>query len=194
MPDLTKLCACVLPLAELKASLALLQRGVETFEPRFSARVLRTLTTTRRKLSKEHDGFKVFREALEESYPKGKLRSVWNECRSSREPLMLTIVPPPPSDHATLASLLSLLPTASPSADSMDVDTSAAAADPSPSTSETKPPAKEVTEIVPEQDVYLRLLAGLVLLDGKSLDKVRLLDPLALTVPTLTSSLCFVGH
>lgn len=156
--------------------------------------MLRTLTTTRRKLSKEHDGFKVFREVLEESYPKGELRSVRKECRLSREPLMLTIVPPFPSDHATLASLLSLVPTSSPSADSMDVDTSAAAADPSPSTSETKPPAKGGTEIVPEQDVYLRLLAGLVLLDGKSLDKVRLLDSLALTVPTLTSSLCIAGH
>lgn len=56
---------------ELKASLALLHRGVELFEPRFSARVLRTLTTTRRKLSKEHDGLKVLREVLEETYPKG---------------------------------------------------------------------------------------------------------------------------
>ena len=75
---------------------------------------------------------------------------------------------------STLASLLSVVPTSSPSADSMDVDASAAVADEEEESAEAKPPAKEVTEIVPEQDVYLRLLSGLVLLDTKDLAKVRL--------------------
>lgn len=69
----------------------------------------------------------------------------------------------------------------------MDVDTSAAAVAAAPADeaepAEAKPPAKEVTEIVPELDVYLRLLAGLVLLDAKDLAKVRL--PLVVLVSGL---------
>lgn len=53
----------------------------------------------------------------------------------------------------------------------MDVDASATATDEEPATAAKPPPAKEVTEIVPEQDIYLRLLAGLVLLDAKELAK-----------------------
>lgn len=56
---------------ELKANLALLARAVELFEPRLSARVLRTLTTVRRKLSRQADGLLVLRQVMEESYPKG---------------------------------------------------------------------------------------------------------------------------
>lgn len=54
----------------------------------------------------------------------------------------------------------------------MDVDAAAATVDDNEEPAEAKPPAKEVTEIVPEQNVYLRLLSGLVLLDAKDLTKV----------------------
>ncbi|KIK68530.1 hypothetical protein GYMLUDRAFT_154102 [Collybiopsis luxurians FD-317 M1] len=53
------------PLAEIKASFALIDRAVSTLEPRFTHRVLRTLTTLVKKIDET-----VLRIAIEEAYPK----------------------------------------------------------------------------------------------------------------------------
>lgn len=54
------------PVAEIKSNLALIERGVSTLEPRFTNRVLRTLTGLRKKLT-----VGVLRDAIEQVYAKG---------------------------------------------------------------------------------------------------------------------------
>lgn len=57
------------PVQEIKTNVALIERGVQTLEPRFTQRALRTLTGLRRKLDD-----KVLRDAINETYPKGTSR------------------------------------------------------------------------------------------------------------------------
>ncbi|KAH7922762.1 PCI-domain-containing protein [Leucogyrophana mollusca] len=52
------------PAAEIKSNIALIERAVTDLEPRFTHRVLRTLTALRKRI----DG-KVLRDAIEENYP-----------------------------------------------------------------------------------------------------------------------------
>jgi len=54
------------PLAEIKSNVALIERAVSTLEPRFTQRVLRSLTALRKRLD-----FKVLHDAITEVYPKG---------------------------------------------------------------------------------------------------------------------------
>lgn len=54
------------PFAELKANIALIERAVTTLEPRFTHRVLRSLTAQRRKVDD-----KVLRNVIEDVYSKG---------------------------------------------------------------------------------------------------------------------------
>lgn len=54
------------PAAEIKANVALIERAVSTLEPRFTYRVLRTLTALRKKLDDA-----VLREAISEIYTNG---------------------------------------------------------------------------------------------------------------------------
>ena len=54
------------PVAEIKSNIALIDRAVFTLEPRFTHRVLRTLTALRKRIDS-----KVLRDAIEELYPKG---------------------------------------------------------------------------------------------------------------------------
>ena len=54
------------PTAEIKANVALIERAVATLEPRFTHRVLRTLTALRKKLDNA-----ILREAIAEVYPTG---------------------------------------------------------------------------------------------------------------------------
>ena len=54
------------PAAEIKSNLALIQRAVSTIEPRFTHRVLRTLTALRKRIDAS-----VLRQAVEEAYVKG---------------------------------------------------------------------------------------------------------------------------
>ena len=56
------------PVADIKSNIALIERAVSTFEPRFTHRVLRTLTALRKRIDD-----KVLRDAIEELYPKGEL-------------------------------------------------------------------------------------------------------------------------
>lgn len=54
------------PTAEIKANVALIERAVSTLEPRFTHRVLRTLTALRKKLDDA-----ILREAISEVYTTG---------------------------------------------------------------------------------------------------------------------------
>lgn len=54
------------PVAEIKTNASLIERAVATLEPRFTHRVLRTLTALRKRLDE-----KVLRDAVAELYPKG---------------------------------------------------------------------------------------------------------------------------
>ena len=56
------------PLTEIKNNIALLERAVSTLEPRFTHRVLRTLTALRKRTNDT-----VLREAIELAYSKGDL-------------------------------------------------------------------------------------------------------------------------
>ena len=51
---------------EIKSNIMLIERAVSTLEPRFTHRVLRSLTHLRRRLN-----HRVLREAIAEVYPKG---------------------------------------------------------------------------------------------------------------------------
>lgn len=55
------------PVAEIKSNVSLIERAVSTLEPRFTHRVLRTLTALRKRIDD-----KVLRDAIEELYPKGE--------------------------------------------------------------------------------------------------------------------------
>jgi hypothetical protein len=59
------------PVADIKSNIALIERAVSTLEPRFTHRVLRTLTSLRKRIDD-----KVLRDAIEELYPKGELFAV----------------------------------------------------------------------------------------------------------------------
>jgi 26S proteasome regulatory subunit N3 len=54
------------PTQEIKANIGLIQRGVSSMEPRFSHRVLRTLTTLRKVLTAE-----IISQAVDENLIKG---------------------------------------------------------------------------------------------------------------------------
>lgn len=56
------------PLAEIKGNFVLIDRAVSTLEPRFTQRVLRTLTTLVKKLDDT-----ILRDAIEQGFPKGLL-------------------------------------------------------------------------------------------------------------------------
>lgn len=62
--------ATLTPSQEIKANIALIQRGVSSMEPRFAHRVLRTLTGMRKTLTAE-----ILSQAIEENLVKGLLPS-----------------------------------------------------------------------------------------------------------------------
>lgn len=55
------------PATEIKSNVALIERAVSTLEPRFTHRVLRTLTSLRKRVDD-----RVLRDAIDELYAKGK--------------------------------------------------------------------------------------------------------------------------
>lgn len=122
--------APISPAAEIKINVALIDRAVSTLEPRFTHRVLRTLTALQKRIDDS-----VLRDAILDIYPKGA------SCQfvSSR-----SVIEGGQIDNSVNQSLLSWLPSVpSPSDQSMEVDSSA------------KPPQPE---LVPEAEMYLRLL------------------------------------
>lgn len=54
------------PTAEIRANIALIERAIADLEPRFTHRVLRSLTALRKRLDN-----KFLRDAIEENYPTG---------------------------------------------------------------------------------------------------------------------------
>lgn len=119
------------PVAEIKSNLILIEKAVSTLEPRFTHRVLRTLTSLRKRINEI-----VLRDAIEEVYPKGGLQV---------SPVLLAIANTA-ADSPVKKSLLSWLPAAPIVDHSMDVDTT-------PTLSKTSP-----VEPFPEGEIYLRLL------------------------------------
>lgn len=65
------------PVQEIKTNIQLIERGVQSLEPRFTHRVLRSLTTLRRKLNE-----KVLKDAVEEVHVKGKF--IHHTCSDAR--------------------------------------------------------------------------------------------------------------
>ena len=121
------------PTAEIKSNVTLIERAVSTLEPRFTLRVLRTLTTLRKKLDD-----KVLRDAIESIFPSGQFTLI-SRC------LYLTVGP---LDSLARKQLLSWLPPASTTDHTMDIDTAPGANSPK------SPPS----EPLPEAEIYLRLL------------------------------------
>ncbi|TFK73475.1 diphenol oxidase-A2 [Pluteus cervinus] len=117
------------PVAEIKSNLGFIDRGVSTLEPRFTHRVLRTLTSLRKRIDDT-----TLHTVIEEVYPKG----TFNDSLCAPGQLR--------ADSSTKAALLSWLP-ASASAHSMEVDAT--------TSNSPKPPT---VEPCPEGEVYLRLL------------------------------------
>jgi len=54
------------PVSEIKSNVALIERAVSTLEPRFTLRVLRSLTALRKRLDE-----KALLDAVSEIYPQG---------------------------------------------------------------------------------------------------------------------------
>jgi len=124
------------PVAEIKSNIALIERAVSTLEPRFTHRVLRTLTALRKRIDAT-----VLRNAIEEVYTKGS------------HPHSMCCILSPAHKHQDVPekkTLLSWLPEGSVAEQSMEVDSSGAPAKPSAT------PAPSV--LVPEGEIYLRLL------------------------------------
>ncbi|OBZ67607.1 putative 26S proteasome regulatory subunit rpn3 [Grifola frondosa] len=84
------------PVAEIKANIALIERAVSTLEPRFAHRVLRSLTSLRKRLDD-----KVLRDAVEEVYitdsPTKKSLLSWLPAASTSELSMDVDAVPTPS-------------------------------------------------------------------------------------------------
>lgn len=65
------------PVAEIKNNVALLERAVSTLEPRFTHRVLRTLTALRKRINDS-----VLREAIESIHAKGEFYFIFIQSSS----------------------------------------------------------------------------------------------------------------
>lgn len=124
------------PLTEIKNNIALLERAVSTLEPRFTHRVLRTLTALRKRIDDT-----VLREAIELAYAKGSLSVSYILIHSYPHVLNKNSH----IDNSTKDSLLSWLSPSATTDQSMEVD------------SAEKPNTPELV-VVPEAEMYLRLL------------------------------------
>ncbi|KIJ61619.1 hypothetical protein HYDPIDRAFT_31221 [Hydnomerulius pinastri MD-312] len=74
------------PTAEIKSNIALIERAVADIEPRFTHRVLRSLTALRKRLND-----KVLHDAIEENYPTDS---------TAKASLLSWLPPAPPADQA----------------------------------------------------------------------------------------------
>ena len=70
------------PAAEIKSNVSFLDRAVATLEPRFTRRVLRTLTALRKRLDDQ-----VLREAISDVCPRGIRATISNLLSLERRPL-----------------------------------------------------------------------------------------------------------
>ncbi|KAI0044948.1 diphenol oxidase-A2 [Auriscalpium vulgare] len=96
------------PVAEIKSNITLIDRAVSTLEPRFTHRVLRTLTALRKRLNEQ-----ILRESISEVYPpdssvKSSLLSLLPDADISETMDIDSTVPPaakPPSDPVPEAEI-----------------------------------------------------------------------------------------
>ncbi|CCL99614.1 uncharacterized protein FIBRA_01632 [Fibroporia radiculosa] len=79
------------PVAEIKTNVTLIERAVSTLEPRFTHRVLRTLTALRKKLNN-----KVLRDAIEEVYANADINS------TPKSALLAWLPPALPQEESTM--------------------------------------------------------------------------------------------
>lgn len=116
------------PEAEIKSNVVLIEKAVSTMEPRFTHRVLRTLTALRKRINDV-----VLRNVIEETYPKGM------ELMEEFIERMLNFS----VDSSSKKNLLVLLPPAPKPVDhSMEIDSALA----------------PTLEPLPEVEIYFRLL------------------------------------
>lgn len=74
------------PTQEIKANVALIERAITDLEPRFTLRVLRSLTALRKRIND-----KVLRDAIEENYPKDS---------AVKDSLLSWLPPAPPAEQS----------------------------------------------------------------------------------------------
>ncbi|ODO08966.1 26S proteasome regulatory subunit N3 [Cryptococcus wingfieldii CBS 7118] len=144
---------------EILNNISLIGRAVTTIEPRFTVRVLRTLTSLRKKAGKED-----LREVLNQAFPKGS--------KTGQALIASPIFSGLPEDPA---------PEASTEEESMDVDaspfteattepaapgTTTPAPTPTPKKKFSPPLDSSSSDLIPEGVVYLRLLLLLKNLDA----------------------------
>ena len=140
---------------DIKTNAQLIERAVSTLEPRFTHRVLRSLTTLRRRLDAT-----VLRDALTAVFPKGmtlRVRSPWTTVNNLCNVRV---------DSLARGTLAAYLPTASADV-GMDVDVSSGP----PSSSPVKTSPLTLSEPSPEVDTYFSLLFTLYLIDSKNIDR-----------------------
>ncbi|WWC70387.1 uncharacterized protein I206_104337 [Kwoniella pini CBS 10737] len=147
---------------EILANITLIGRAVSTIEPRFTIRVLRTLTTLRKKLNK-----KVLKNVLDQAFPKGS---------KTGQSLIAN-------------SIYSDLPSTSNNTEEMEVDSTSPEITDSSSTTQKKKfvsPIDNNNDLIPEGIMYLRLLLILQNLDA---GKIVEAGEFALETTELISSL-----
>jgi 26S proteasome regulatory subunit N3 len=121
------------PASEIKTNLALIHRGVISLEPRFTNRVLRSLNTLRKKLNGA-----ILRDVIAEVYAKGMFIVLHTPFTTHVDV----------TDASTKDALTTWVSSISVASD-MDVDAAAA-----PSAPKSAP----TLELVPESEIYIRLL------------------------------------
>ncbi|ORX36849.1 putative 26S proteasome regulatory subunit [Kockovaella imperatae] len=151
----------ITPEDEVLHHLTLIARGVTNMEPRFVIRVLRTLTTTRKKTSK-----KVLRTVLEKAYPSGS--------KTGQSLIASAVFQSLPDESAPELD--------SAGADTeMDVDAALKDVSKTDSSEPPKavqpkkfsPPTDASGDLVVEGTVYLRLLLLLKAIDAKHIDEAQ---------------------
>ncbi|OCF36915.1 26S proteasome regulatory subunit N3 [Kwoniella heveanensis BCC8398] len=171
---------------EILNNITLIGRAVTTIEPRFTIRVLRTLTTLRKKLDKD-----VLKKALDQAFPKGS--------KTGQQ-----LIASPIFDNLPSAPAPAQAQASSSSSDEMVVDptpsTTIAAGDGAKKDEEKKdtkekeaskkkaytPPVDASGDLLPEGVMYLRLLLILANLDA---GKINEAGEFALETTELISSL-----
>ncbi|WVF71655.1 hypothetical protein IAT40_006463 [Kwoniella sp. CBS 6097] len=171
---------------EILANIALIGRAVTTTEPRFTIRVLRTLTSLRKKLDKD-----VLKKVLDQAFPKGS--KTGQQLIASPIFDNLPSTPAPTQSQATPSSSDEMVVDPSPSAaadgDKKDGEAKKDEGDKKEAISKKKaytPPVDASGDLLPEGVMYLRLLLILANLDAGKINEAGVF---ALETTELISSL-----
>ncbi|WVQ99237.1 hypothetical protein IAU59_006369 [Kwoniella sp. CBS 9459] len=176
---------------EILANIALIGRAVTTIEPRFTIRVLRTLTSLRKKLDKD-----VLKKVLDQAFPKGSKTGQQLIASPIFDELPSTPAPAQSASSSSESDEMAVDPTPTPAVadaekkdeekkDSKDVSSGS-----STNTNNKKraytPPVDASGDLLPEGVMYLRLLLILANLDAGKINEV---GEFALETTELISSL-----